>query len=104
MLKVSLYLATIILGSGTAFAQTKAPATTPTLVIQSMQFNRDASGSYTAYVTVNLQPPQAQGNVNFQLTMPNVKTIEEVTQKIKPIVDQLADEAQKAADNFSHGQ
>lgn len=72
------------------------------MVIQYINFNRtgDNSGFYSANVGVTLDPATAQGNVTFNFNLQHVKTVEEVREKIKPLVDQLADEAKSAADHF----
>jgi hypothetical protein len=84
-----------------AYAQTANDAE-PKLILQSISlYNPDKDGFYNGSVNVALQPAGPNGsNVSFSIQVVHVRSIDDIKALIKPTVDQLADEAKKASEQF----
>jgi hypothetical protein len=86
---VSLYFASISIDA--AFSE----ASRPTLTIGNINFLPTADGFYDTNVGVYLRRPSGH-QINFNLNISHVRSLAEVYDKLKPAIEQLADEVQKA--------
>lgn len=87
--------ATIVLAavsSNSAFSQTPDQ---PRLTIGSVSFNPTTDGFYDASVGLRLQRA-SNPQINFSIYLQHVKTLDEVYDKLRPAVDDLAEELKHA--------
>jgi hypothetical protein len=87
----SLYLG-VILMSGGAFGQS---VDRPKLSVSNIVLNLTGDGYYNASVNLTLQRTN-NPQVNFNLYFPHVKSLDDLYAKLRPAVDDLADELKHA--------
>jgi hypothetical protein len=73
----------------------------PKLSISYVNLNPIEDGFYNGNVGLQLQRTDSP-QVNFNLNIQHVKTLDEVYSKVRPAVDHLADELKNADDIFPH--
>jgi hypothetical protein len=89
----------LALSGGAAYCQT---AGTPKLTLGNVTFYAPTpDGFYTSNVNLSLdRGPPNNPQVSFGIVIPHVRTLDEVYEKLKPAVDDLANELKTAAENF----
>ena len=93
-----LSLVALSLSAGSAYCQTPDR---PKLTLQNINLNNPTpDGFYTAYVNLLLERAPTNPGVNFTITIPHIRTLDEVYEKLKPAVDDLSNELKEASGGF----
>jgi hypothetical protein len=103
-IKRALYSSVIalsLISAGAAYCQQAAE---PKLRVQNVVFNptnyQTPDGFYSASFGLLLDRGQNNPQVNFSITIPHVRTLDEAYDKLKPAIDDLAGELKKASEDF----
>jgi hypothetical protein len=83
-------------------AQAANPAPQPKLVLQNIGLSpiNPTDGFYTANVGLYLDRGPNNPGVSFGISIPHVRSLDEVFDKLKPALDDLSSELKIAAENF----
>ena len=93
-----LSLVALSLAAGSAYCQTPGQ---PKLIFQNVNFvSPTPDGFYTASVGLGLERGPNNPQVNFNIIIQHVRTLDEVYEKLKPAVDDLANELKEASGGF----
>ena len=91
-------IALSVFSAGSAYCQS---ATEPKLTLGNINFyNGTPDGFYTVNVGLNLIRGPNNPQVNFNITLQHVRSLDEAYDKLKPAIDDLAKELKQASDNF----
>ncbi len=98
-LRTAVYALLVLgLAASSAYCQT---ATEPKLMVAAINLNSPTpDGFYNAGVNVILQRGGNNPQVGFNLSFQHIRTLDELYAKLKPAVDQLADELKIASEHF----
>jgi hypothetical protein len=98
-IKRAVYLSLVVLSLTGSSAYCQTPSE-PKLTVNSVSFFPQPDGYYQANVNLGLQRGPNNPQVGFGITIQHVKTLDEVYEKLKPAVDDLANEMKTAAEGF----